>query len=179
MMSRSTRPYRLMVLVRVLSSAASTLAHQAGREGVLDPVALHRRGGPERDEQVGLAGAGVPDQTQRFAVADPVPGREGVHEGGVDVGVGVVVEVLEVLLPREVGDLDAAGGGATVAVVDLGEQEFGEEPGVGELVLGRGGDGLLDHGPDRRKAQASAGRVDRCLGGFLGHATPTTQHGRR
>jgi hypothetical protein len=73
-----------------------------------------------------------------------------VHQGGVDVGVGVVVEVLEVLLPREPGDLDAAGGGAAVAVVDLGQQEFGEESGVGELVLGRGRDGLLDHRADCR-----------------------------
>jgi hypothetical protein len=38
-----------------------------------------------------------------------------------------VVEVLEVLLPGEPGDLDAAGGGAAVAVVDLGQQELGEE----------------------------------------------------
>ncbi len=59
--------------------------------------------------------------------------------GGVDVRVGVVVEVLQVLLPGEASGFDPADGGAPVAVVDLTQEQFGEEPGVGELVFGRGG----------------------------------------
>ena len=61
-----------MVLVSCFSSAASELVHQAGCEGVSDAVALFCGGGAECDEQVGLAGAGVPDQAQRVTTADPV-----------------------------------------------------------------------------------------------------------
>jgi hypothetical protein len=35
---------------------------------------------------VGLAGAGVADQAERFALLDPLAGRESVDGGGVDVG---------------------------------------------------------------------------------------------
>jgi hypothetical protein len=36
---------------------------------------------------VGLAGAGVADQAERLALADPVAGGQGVDEGGADGGV--------------------------------------------------------------------------------------------
>ena len=52
------------------------LVDQLRGQGVLDPVAVFGGGGAQRDQQVGLAGAGVPDQTQRLAVADPVAGGE-------------------------------------------------------------------------------------------------------
>ena len=74
-------------------------------------------GGAEADEQVGLAGAGVADEAERFAGGDPGAGGEGVDGGGVDVGVGVEVEVLEPLLAREPGGLNPSGGAAAIAVV--------------------------------------------------------------
>jgi hypothetical protein len=85
-------------------------------------VAVFGGGGAQGDEQVGLAGAGVPDQAQGFALADPVAGGELVDGGGVDGRVGGHVEVAEPLLAGEPGGLDPAQGGAAVAVVDLGQQ---------------------------------------------------------
>ena len=93
------------------------LVHEPGGEGVSDAVALLGGGGAERDEQVGLAGAGVPDQAQRVAAADPVAGGELVDGGGVDVGVRGEVEVGEPFLAGEAGALDATQGGAAVAAV--------------------------------------------------------------
>ena len=59
-----------MVFDSCRSSAASTssLTSFAG-EDVADPVPGDRRGGAERDEQVGLAGAAVPDQAQGLPLA--------------------------------------------------------------------------------------------------------------
>jgi hypothetical protein len=52
---------------------------------------------------VGLAGAGVADQAERLALADPVAAGEGVDQGGVDGGVGVEVEVGQPFLAGEPG----------------------------------------------------------------------------
>ena len=90
------------------------------------PAPLRGEMHPTGSLTVGLAGAGVPDQAKGFAAADPLSGGEGVDGGGVDVRVGVVVEVLEVFLPGESGGFDPSEGGAAVAVVDLGQEEFGE-----------------------------------------------------
>jgi hypothetical protein len=117
------------------------LVHQGCGGGVADAVAGHGGRGAQRDEQVGLAGAGVPDQTERVALGDPVTGGQAVDDGRVDVGVGGVVELAQGLLAREVGGPDAAFGPAAVAVLALGKQEFGEEPGVGEPFALRAGDG--------------------------------------
>ena len=66
-----------MVLLRCVSSAASTSSFTSRVvRGVSDAVAMLGGGGAERDEQVGLAGAGVPDQAQRVAAVDPVAGGE-------------------------------------------------------------------------------------------------------
>jgi hypothetical protein len=62
-----------------------------------------------------------------------------VDGGGVDVGVGLEVEVPDPLVPREPGCFDAAGGPSPVPVVALGQEQFGEEPPVGELFLRPGG----------------------------------------
>src|SRR6266498_5182927 len=43
------------------------LVDQLGRQGVTDPVAGLGGQGAQRDQEVGLAGAGVPDQAQRVA----------------------------------------------------------------------------------------------------------------
>lgn len=72
-----------------------------------------------------LSGAGVVDEAEGFAFADPVGGGEGVDGGGVDVGVGVEVEVPEPFLAGETGSFDPADGGAAVAVVAFGQQQLG------------------------------------------------------
>ncbi|MBP2371658.1 hypothetical protein JOF36_007431 [Pseudonocardia parietis] len=59
------------------------LDHQLRGQRVADPVALLRRGGPEPDEQVGLAGTGVADQAARLAGLDPRAAGERVDRGGV------------------------------------------------------------------------------------------------
>jgi len=96
---------------------------------------LLRGRGPEPDEQVGLAGAGIPDEAERLARGDPGPAGEGVDVGGVDVGVCVEVEVLEPLLWREPRGLDPAGGAPPVAFVALTEQQLGQEPAIGQLFV--------------------------------------------
>jgi len=97
-------------------------------------VSGHRRGRPEADEQVALAGAAVADQAERLALGDPGAGGELGDDGGLGVRVGVVVEVGQPLLPREAGGADSAGGAASVAVVALGHEQLGEEPAVGQLL---------------------------------------------
>lgn len=75
----------------------------------------------------------------------------------------------EPLLPWEPGGFDSAGGPSARAVVAFGEEQFGEEPAVGELLLLRGGDNFLEAHPHGWEAQRAAGLVDggvRCL---LGH----------
>jgi hypothetical protein len=103
---------------------------------------------PRGDEQVGFAGSGVPDQARGVALVDPVAFGELVHGRGVDGVVGVEVEVAEPLVPGESGCLDPADRGAAVPVVDLGEEELGKEPLVGQLLLVCHGEGFVDEGPD-------------------------------
>jgi hypothetical protein len=133
---------------------------------------------PEGDEQVGLAGAGVPDQAQGVAAADPVAGGELVDGGGVDGRVGGEVEVGRATSRGGTRRLDPAQGGAAVAVVDLGQQQLGEEALVGQLFLGRAGHGFVDDGADGGQPQPAAGLVDRGLRGFLGQAAPAAQRVR-
>jgi len=71
---------------------------------------------------MGLAGAGVPDQTQRLSLLDPFALGEGVDHGGIDVGVGVEVEGPQGLLAGELGGLDPAFGPASGAIVALGTE---------------------------------------------------------
>ena len=73
-------------------------------------------------EQMGLAGAGVPDEAEWLALLDPFALGEGVDHGGVDVGVGVEVKGSQGLLAGELGGLDSALGPASGAVVAFGEQ---------------------------------------------------------
>ena len=48
--------------------------------------------GAERDQEMGPAGAGVPDQAQRLALVDPLAPGQGVDDRGIDAGVGLEVE---------------------------------------------------------------------------------------
>jgi hypothetical protein len=65
---------------------------QLGGGGVTDPAALLAGGQAQADEQVGVAGAGVPEQDQGVPGVDPRAGGQG-GEGGGDAGDGVGVEV--------------------------------------------------------------------------------------
>jgi hypothetical protein len=75
-------------------------------ERVADAVALHGGLGAQRDQQVGLAGAGVADQTERLTPLDPFTAGEGMDGGCVDVRVGLEVESPQGLLPREARGLE-------------------------------------------------------------------------
>src|SRR6266567_8788117 len=85
------------------------LVDQRGGGDVADPVAVFGGGGAQPDQQVGLAGAGVADQAARLPGADPGGPGEGMDEGGGDVRVGRVVEVLEPFGAGEGGVADQAG----------------------------------------------------------------------
>ncbi|GIE92042.1 hypothetical protein Are01nite_85220 [Actinoplanes regularis] len=98
------------------------LVDEFGGQYVADPETGHGGLGAQRDEQVGLAGAGVPDQADRVPAADPVAGGQRVHGRGFDVLVGVEVEVLEPLAAREAGRLDASLGTAPVTVLAFGNE---------------------------------------------------------
>src|SRR5699024_7785165 len=94
---------------------------EPGGERVAHPVAGFGGGGAEPDEQVGFAGAGVADQTDRCAGGDPVAGFQRGDGGRVDGVVGVVVERFESFAAGEVGFAHAADAAAFVTVVAFGE----------------------------------------------------------
>jgi hypothetical protein len=81
---------------------------------------------PEPDEQVGLAGAGVTKQHDRFAGVHVVPGGEVSQDRGCDRGDGVDVEVRQPFQPGELRVVDAPSAAPLGAVVDFGGQHFGE-----------------------------------------------------
>lgn len=88
----------------------------------------HGGRGARADQQVGFAGAGIPDQTQRAALGDPAAGRERVDDGRVDVGVGAVVEVAQGLLTGKRAGPDAAFGPATAAVLHSAISSSARDP---------------------------------------------------
>lgn len=65
----------------------------------------------------------------------------------MDVRVGVEVDVPEPFVPWKVRRFDAADGGAPVAVIALGQQQFGQEALVGELFLPGDGQGYVQDCP--------------------------------
>ena len=140
-------------------SCLNEFVHESGGEGVFDSEALLGRSCSQADEEVALARAGVADQAKWLAAADPVAGRESVYGRGVDVRVGVEVEVTEPLVPREPGCLDASDRGAAVAVIALRQQQLCEEPLIGQLLLLRSGGRFVDDGADGWKAKPPAGLV--------------------
>ncbi len=98
------------------------------REGVADPPAVLRGGGAQPDQQVRLAGAGVTDQAEWVALADPLAASAMVNGGRVDVRVGLEVEVLDPLLPREPGGLDPPHRAAAIPVVAFGQHKATSYP---------------------------------------------------
>ena len=82
-----------MVFDSVFSSAASTSSlGELGGQRVLDTEAGYRSLTAERDQETGLAGAGVPDQAQRPVLLDPLALGQGVDDRGIDAVVGLEVE---------------------------------------------------------------------------------------
>ncbi len=82
---------------QVDAAVAGDRAGQGALVGGLDEFVDERGGGdiphgaavvagghPERDEQVGLAGAGVAEQHDGFAAVDPAAGRERGDRGRLD-----------------------------------------------------------------------------------------------
>jgi hypothetical protein len=88
--------------------------------------------------------------------------------GGVDVGVGLKIEVVQPLLAGEPCCLDPAFGAAALPVLALGHQQLGQEPAVGELLtvggIGNGG----ELGAQGRQPQHPACLVDRGVSGGFG-----------
>ena len=125
-------------------------------------------GQSEPDEQVGLAGAGVAEQHDRFAGVDPGAGGEVAEGGRGDAGHGVEVEVGQPFDAGELGFGDAAGAAAVGAVVDFGGEDFGEEREVGLPFpggdLGEPGGFVADGG----QVQFAGGGADGGLGGGVG-----------
>ena len=77
---------------RLLVGGLDQFVGELGGQRVLDTEAGYRRLGAERDQEMGLAGAGVPDQAQRLALLDPLALGQGVDDRGIDAGVGLEVE---------------------------------------------------------------------------------------
>ena len=116
---------------------------------------------------MGLAGAGVAEQHDRFAGVHVVPGGQLAEQGGRDTGDGVDVEVRQAFEPRELGVVDAPGAASFGAVVDLGGQDFGEVAQVG-VAFPVGDLGQADRfGAHRGQVQLACGRADRGLRGGI------------
>ena len=122
---------------------------------------------PQPDEQMGLAGAGVTEQHDRFAGVHVVPGGEVAQGGGCDAGDGVDVELRQPFQPRELGVVDAPGAASFGAVVDLGGQDLGEVAQVGLAFpvgdLGQAG----GFGADGRQVQLTCRGADGGLRGGI------------
>ena len=104
---------------RVVGQAAVEGLDQLGGGEVADPVAGLNGGVAEGDEQVRLAGPGGAEQTGVLVAAQPlqrgqvVEGRLG-HRGELDL------ELVEALLDREAGELEASAQVGLVASGNLG-----------------------------------------------------------
>lgn len=122
------------------------LVHQPGGEDVFDAVASFGGRGSEPDKEMRFPGPGVPDQTQRLALADPVAGGEGSDGGGIDIGVGIEIEVGQPLFARETSSLDPPHHTSPVTVVAFGKQQLRQKSVVRQLILACCSGGILDDG---------------------------------
>src|SRR5216683_7782816 len=148
------------------------LVDQRGGGDVFHPVAVLGGGGAQPDQQVGLAGARVADQAAWLPGGDPRGAGEGVDQRGGHLRVGVEVEVLDPLGPREAGVAHQAGLAALLAVVALQGQQLGQEALVAGLLAGRGGGDLAVPLADGGQPKDPAGLLDRGVGGGVGHLVP-------
>ena len=103
-------------------------ARQVGGGEVADLVPGLDGGDAECDEQVGLAGAGRPDQGEVLAGADPLQAGEVVQGGFRDRG-HALVELFEGLGHRERRGLQAGAGVGGVTGGDLGLDQGAQQLG--------------------------------------------------
>ncbi|KJF19123.1 hypothetical protein SZ00_06050 (plasmid) [Rhodococcus sp. AD45] len=91
-------------------------------------------------------GSGVPDQTQGLTLADPVARGEGADCRGIDVGIGIEIEVCQPLFARETRSLDPPHHTSAVTVVAFGKQQLRKKSVVGQLIFAGRSGGILDDG---------------------------------
>ena len=77
---------------RLLVGGLDQFVGELGGKRVLDTEAGYRSLGAERDQEMGLAGAGVPDQAQRLALLDPLALGQGCGRPRDRCWVGLEVE---------------------------------------------------------------------------------------
>jgi hypothetical protein len=130
-------------------ASASSATHSVAVRNATS-VADHASAGPERDPEVGLAGAGRPEQHDVLAAVKEVELAEVQHRVAADRGLKGEVEVLERLARGEPRGLDPRLAAMTVAAVDLGlQQHLGEA--LERPLLGAGAVGELGQRPRRRR----------------------------
>lgn len=101
-------------------SGLGQLVDQGRRGDIADLEPGLRRVRPQPDQQVGLAGAGVPDQAERLPGPDLGPLGQGVHQRCRDVRVRGEVEVLDPFGATKTRLLDEV----DLAVLALDEQQL-------------------------------------------------------
>jgi hypothetical protein len=139
---------------------------------VADAAALLAGGQTERDEQMGLAGAGIPKQHNGFAGIHVGAGGQRDELCAADSGDGVDVELGQPLDPWELRRGDAAGAAAFGAFVDLGGQHLSQEDGVG-LAFADGDLGKpCRFGADGGEMQVAGCGGDRRVRGRVRHRGP-------
>lgn len=94
---------------------------------------------------------------------------------GVDVRVGFEIEVAEPFIPWEPCRLHSADRGASVPVVTLSQQEFGQKTLVRELFFPRDGQSFVEDRPYGGQAEPSAGLIDSRDRGLFGQAPPAAE----
>jgi hypothetical protein len=73
-------------------------------------------------------------------------GGEGADGRGIDVGVGIEIEVGQTLFARETRSLDSPHHTSAVTVVAFGKQQLRQKSVVRKLILAGGSGGILDDG---------------------------------
>jgi hypothetical protein len=74
---------------RLLVGGLDQFVGELGGQRVRDTEAGYRGLGAERDQEMGLAGAGVPDQAQRLTLLDLLALGQGVDDRGIDAGLAL------------------------------------------------------------------------------------------
>ena len=157
--SASRRPWRW-------ASASSATHSVAVRNATRWPARQARM--PERDRQVGLAGAGRAEQDDVLLAGEEVELAEVQDRVAAERGLEGEVELLERLARREPRGLDPGLAAVAVAAVDLGLQQRRGELLIAPL-LGAGAVGELGQRPRRGRRLERAEQV-RELGRRAAHA---------
>ena len=142
--------------------------HQGRRGDEQHRVALADRLAAERDRQMGLADAGRPQQEQSLAVRHPSAGGEVAHVARVERGLGLEVEVAQIAVGGELGDL---AGHLDAALILAGDLALAEEPqSLAQSHLPPGG--FVQQGVELVADGPSASAVSACRQGSRGRSSP-------